>query len=507
MRIGGQISNGARYAGGVTRKVRGRKREREILEATLHSRRAELLAIYGRRRIGKTFLIRHFLAPRAGTYVEVTGTKGGAAALQRRHFREALEKLLGIQLPDFSSWADAFQTLCETVVERSQEKPGEPIVLFFDELPWLATPRAGLLEALDYAWNAHLSEVPEVKLVLCGSAASWMLRRIVHAKGGLHNRITRRIRLDPLTLRDTQEYLSARRVRLEPRELIELYMALGGVPYYLDLVERGQSVAETVGALCFGSSAPLRSEFDHVFASLFGDADGHVQLLRTLAERKSGLSRNEIIAALGQSSGGGLNRRLQELEEAGFIGRVEPYGAKVKNTLFRLIDEYSLFYLKWIAPSPSGLLARGAAAHWRSRSRTPGYLAWAGYSFEGVCLKHALELQRALNIVDEVDTLGSWRWLPSAGNATSHGAQIDLLFDRRDGVINLCEMKFSTQPFVVTKSYARELKHKLDVFEARTRTTKRIILTLVAPLGLKPNTWSEDLVDQVLSADALFQRV
>jgi len=330
-----------------------------------------------------------------------------------------------------------------------------------------------------------------------------MLRRIVHAKGGLHNRITHRMRLEPFTLAEARDFMRARRVRLRPVELMELYMTLGGVPYYLSLVERGRSVAEIVGQLCFERGAPLQSEFGDVFASLFDQHEDHRTILRTLAARREGMSRSELIEASGLGSGGSLNRRLQELEEAGFIGRIEPFANKKKDALLRVVDELSLFHLRWIEPAPKGVLARGGAAHWRGRAQTPAYRAWAGYAFESLCLKHAKELMRALDIDNLVTAVGSWRYVATPGRIDDAGAQVDLLFDRRDGVINLCEVKFSPEPFVVTKAYARELKRKLEVFETRTKTKKRVVLTLVAAMGLKPNAWSEDLVEQTLDARAL----
>ena len=483
----------------------GRAREREQLDAALSSARAELIALYGRRRVGKTFLVREHLQPRADTFIEVTGTKGGPAALQRRRFREALERglELSLPLPDFASWPDALAYLVERVEARVAARPGKPVVVFFDELPWLATPRSRLVESIDYHWNTRLSRLPELTLVLCGSAASWMLRRIVHARGGLHNRLTRQLRLEPFTLRETQELLRARRIRATPHELLSLYMTLGGVPHYLTLVERGESVAETVGRLCFERGGALAQELEQLFASLFDGHDEHLHLLDTLASRTSGLTRNELIERGKLSSGGGLNRRLSELEEAGFVARISPYGARVKNTVFRVIDEHALFQLRWVRPAPKGVLARGGAAYWRARAQTPSYRAWAGYAFESVCLKHALELQRALGIEGRVVGMGAWRLVGKPGQGARGGAQIDLLFDRNDGLINLCEMKFSTEPFTVTKAYARDLKQKLELFETHTRTKKRLVLTLVAPAGLRANTWSEDLIDRALDVNAL----
>ncbi len=491
----------------MAKSIIGRRRETALLDDVLQSDRAELVAIYGRRRVGKTYLIRNYLQPRAGTYLEVTGTLNGAAALQRRRFREALEASFTNDqvLPDLPDWEAAFAYLTTLIEARAKARPREKIVLFFDELPWLATARSRLLEALDYHWNRWLSQVDQLKVVLCGSAASWMLNRIVHAKGGLHNRSTRSLRLEPFTVREAAAYLKARRIKLTPMEMLSLYMTLGGVPYYLNLVERGRSVPDIVGRLAFERGGPLQAEFQDVFRSLFAHHDEHVTLLRALAKRREGLTRNELLDATGMSSGGGMNRRLQELEEAGFIARIEPYGAIKKNAMLRVVDEYSLFYLKWIERAPKGVLARGGAGHWRSVSQTAAYRAWAGYAFESLCYKHALELMRALDIESLVTSVGTWRHVPKGRSSTRKGAQVDLLFEGRDGVIHLCEMKFVGEPFVVTRAYAQSLKEKVQIFETHAKVRGRIIVTLVAPRGLNENTWSKGLIDRVLDSDALLQ--
>ena len=489
----------------MAKSIVGRTHEIALFDEVLKSGRAELVALYGRRRVGKTYLVRNHLAPRAGTYLEVTGTLNGSAALQRRRFREAVEAAFNNNqpLPDLPSWEDALSYLTTLVEARAQARPRETIVLFFDELPWLSTARSRLLEALDYHWNRRLSQVDQVKVVLCGSAASWMLRRIVHARGGLHNRLTRSIRLEPFTVRDANAYLQSRRVRLAPLEMLQLYMTLGGVPYYLNLVERGRSVPDVVGRLAFEQGGPLQSEFQDVFQSLFYHHDEHITLLRALARKREGLTRNELLAATGLTSGGGVNRRLQELEEAGFVGRVEPFAAIKKNAMYRVIDEYTLFYLKWMERAPKGVLARGGAAHWRSVSQTPAYTAWAGYAFESLCYKHALELIRALDIENLVTSVGTWRHVPKNRSARRQGAQVDLLFERRDGVVHLIEIKFVGAPFVVTRAYAQSLKEKVQLFEQQSKVRARIIVTLVAPFGLKTNAWSEGLIDRVVDISSL----
>lgn len=488
------------------RGIVGRTKELAILRATLESPEAELLALYGRRRVGKTHLIREFFA---GTeaFLSVTGEKDAPAAVQRHHFTSELSRTFyaGRPLPAPNSWRAAFDQLASAVEDYAARSPDQAIVLFFDELPWLSTPRSGLLQALDHTWNTRLSRVRRLRVILCGSAASWMLDKLVHAKGGLHNRITRRIRLEPFTLAETRAFLASRHLRAGRRQVIETYLAVGGVPHYLRQMRRGRSAAQNIAEVCFDADGILVDEFQRLFVSLFAAGGLHEDIVRAMSKKRHGLTRTELIEALGVSSGGGLNRPLRELEEAGFVGRIPPYGARKKKSIHRLLDEYSWFYLTWIDKAPKGVFAREGASYWINQAQTPSYRSWAGYAFEGLCLKHSSAIRRALGIEAVPAKIGSWRHAPREKTKKRAGAQVDLVIDRADGVINLCEIKYAAEPYSITKSYARELREKVAIFEEQTRTKKEVHVTLVTPEGLKRNVWSEDLITNVVDADAFFE--
>ena len=485
----------------------GRKPERGTLDDMLRSPEAEFLALYGRRRVGKTHLIRTYLEPRAGVFFNVTGQKDASRAQQLLNYQEEYERVFfdGARLPPVRSWREGLGLLADAV-ERQAPRIGEdPIVLFFDELPWLSTPRSGLIQALDYCWNQRLSRIPAVKLVVCGSAASWILNKLIHAKGGLYNRITRRMRLEPFKLKEARELLSAHGYRPNLPQLLEIYLAMGGVPHYLRQTQKGRSAAENIALTCFGPSGVLSDEFAHLMATLFSRSEIHESIVRALAKRRQGLTRKQILAASSAVSGGSLARALRELEEAGFVARVPPYSARTKNTVFRLIDEYCGFYLTWIASAPRSVLNddRAALSYWLSRARSTSYRTWAGYAFEGLCLKHAQELKEGLGISAVAAEVASWRHVPKTRSRKKQGAQVDLLFDREDGVINLCEMKYSAEPFRLTRATAQELMRKVEIFQEVTRTRKQILVTLVTPFGVQDSVWARELVDRVVTAEDL----
>jgi AAA+ ATPase superfamily predicted ATPase len=489
----------------ISLSIVGRAREQARLAEILASPEAELVAVYGRRRVGKTHLIREYGQPRAGTYFAVTGEHTGSLRSQLHHFRLELQRVFygSAPLPELGSWRMALDLLAEAVRRRAKERPGEAIVLFFDEVPWLSTPRSGFVPALDHVWNMRLQSIRQVRLFVCGSAASWMLDKLVHAKGGLYNRITQRIALDPFTLAEASAFLRSRGIRWKPRQVTDAYMALGGIPHYLKQLPKGATPVEAIGRACFDRNGVLFDEFPKLFASLFRDSELHEQIIRSLARTRSGLTRGEILERTRVSSGGRFATHLAELEHAGFVASFTPFGHRAKETSYRLIDEYCMFYLQWVERAPRGVFAKDGSQYWRTKAAGAPFATWAGFAFESVCLRHVPEIIAALGLEGAVTAPATWRYVPVSGSP-DRGAQIDLLLDRTDRAITLCEIKYSDAPFRITRSYAEDLKRKLDVFEQRTKTRKQILLALVTPHGLESNTWSKDLIDAVVTLDAFF---
>lgn len=480
----------------------GRKSELQLLETCLSSAQAELIAIYGRRRIGKTFLIRNFFKDQ-GTYFEVTGLKDGKLSDQLQNFARGLQQVFPQKVPllTFPNWNYSFELLTAEIKRLPKNKT---ITLFFDELPWLASPRSGFLQQLDYFWNREWSQIKNLKVVLCGSAASWMIEKLIRAKGGLHNRLTRVLKLNPLTLGETHEYLSAKKVHLNFKQTLELYMAFGGVPFYLNQARRGLSATQIINQVCFRKEGRLSQEFSILFSSLFNHSANHEKIIQLLAQHPQGLSRGELIQKTNIPSGSGLNRYFFELEEAGFIASFIPYQRQKKDIYYRIIDEYSLFYLKWIRSAPKGIFTDTEAHYWEKKISSPSWRSWAGLCFEMICLKHAKSIQKKLGIERIPTETATWRWSPPP-RSLEKGAQIDLLFDRGDGIISICEIKFSEQVFVIHKAYAQELKTKIEVFKSRMKTSaKHLFLTIVTTCGVKKNDYYEDLVHSEVLLEDMF---
>jgi len=483
-------------------KIVGRLREKAILNELIESKKSEFIAIYGRRRVGKTYLIKNFIDSLPCLFFHVTGLQNGTLHEQLEEFAKQIGVTFyqGASITPRTRWRDAFEDLSHAISNIPKDKK---IVLFFDEFPWMATPRSKLLTALELYWNRYWSFDNRLKLIICGSATSWIIENIVNNKGGLHNRVTRTINLKPFSLHETEALLKENNIHLNRRQILDLYIVLGGVPLYWSYVRKGFSAHQCIDELCFQSDGPLVKEFKRLYESLFEDAKPYMDLIRIIAKHRYGIGQAELIKKSKLPDGGNTVRRLHQLEEAGFITSLVPYGHKDKGIYYLVDDEYSLFYLYWIEPSLRAISKKSVnQGFWLSQSSRPAWKSWAGLAFESICYKHIDQIRHALNI-DPGSIIGTWRYAPRSKEDTE-GAQIDLLFDRPDGAITVCEIKCSDSYFAIDKSYAQELLKKIETFKKQTKTKKQIFLSMITIHGLKPTMYSEEIVTSQITLEELF---
>jgi AAA+ ATPase superfamily predicted ATPase len=467
----------------------GRENEIAILNEKLQSSKSEFVALYGRRRVGKTYLIRN--AFKVEFTFQITGL--GQANLQRQlgNFNDTIQN----QYPErrfqnATNWTEAFRQISQVAAQSRQKKK----IIFIDELPWFDTPHSGFISALEHFWNSWASARKDILLVVCGSAASWMINKLINNKGGLHNRVTQRIKVEPFSLNECDEFLKSKKTNLDYYQLVQLYMVLGGIPFYWDAIKKGLSATQNIDKLCFDKNGLLKTEFDNLFKSLFDKAERHEAIVAALARKNKGLTRNEISTESKLVTGGGFTRLLDELEESGFIRHYMPFGKKSKNGLFQLCDFFSLFHIKFIKGQK--IVDKD---HWIKLTNSASVKAWSGYAFEQVCLWHVPQIKKALGISGIGTKNSAWK-----SSHVKDGAQIDLIIDRNDNVINLCEMKFSTGQFITDKKYDGELKNKIIAFQNETSTKKAIFLTTVTTYGLQSNKYSGNIQND-LKMDILFE--
>ena len=486
-------------------KVIGRESEKEILKEVISSNRAEFIAIYGRRRVGKTYLIRNFITSTSCSFFHVTGIQKASLEEQLEEFAKQLGTAFyqGASITPRTRWRDAFEDLTQAISKIPRNKK---VVLFLDELPWMATPRSKLLTALELYWNRYWVFDPRIKLIICGSATSWIIEKIINDKGGLHNRLTRTIHLKPFSLAETKQFLKANHIHLDYRQILDLYTVLGGVPLYWSYIRKGRSAHQCIDELCFQKDGALVKEFGRLFASLFEDPKPYIDLIRIIAEHRYGIGQADLITKSKLPIGGNTTHRLHQLEEAGFITSLVPYGHKDKGVYYVIDDEYSLFYLHWIEPNQNiiGKKAKNSG-FWLSLSQRPSWKSWSGLSFESICYKHIDQIRFALKL-DPGSIAATWRYKPRS-KTEQEGAQVDLLFDRPDGAITICEIKCSNTSFSIDKAYAQSLLKKMEVFRKQTRTKKQLFLAMVTTFGLHTTMYSEEIVTNAVILDDLFKEI
>ena len=469
----------------------GRKTEIKELTDYYNSGRPELVILYGRRRVGKTFLVREYFKNKFA--FSFTGSINTSNKTNLSNFDRAIVKYGGNVSAASTNWSDAFHTLTDLL----SQSPGERKIVFIDEMPWLDTARSGFLSAFDYFWNSFASSDPDILFIGCGSATSWITKKIFRNRGGLHNRVTGRIHLSPFTISECEEFFKSRGVVIDRYQLAECYMIFGGIPYYLDLFQKGLSLPQNVDRLCFSNNAPLQYEYDELFMSLYKNPDRHIAIVEALASKYSGLKRNEISELAKLSPNGRLTETLDELEQCGFID-VDNEASKNqrKNGCYYILnDPFVLFFIRYMKNR------RSKDEHfWAGNVDEGGRNAWRGYAFEQLCRIHLRQVKKALGISGVSTVTASWR-----SKTSKPGAQIDLVIRRKDGVTNLCEMKYTKTPFEITESYANALRNKQIAFCAETGIQNGIHLTMITTFGITRDKGYISSIQSEVTLDDLFE--
>ncbi len=472
----------------------GREREARLLDDICASGKAEFVAVYGRRRVGKTFLIDSYFQQQYDFFM--AGMYEGNKNEQLGNFAHQLALYSKTIQPAPPDWMEAFfqlQSYLKTLLNKDR------IVIFIDELPWFDMPRSRFLKAFELFWNSWASKQDNLKLIVCGSSTSWMTNKLIGNRGGLHNRVTRQIRLKPFNLHEVELFMQSRGFNLPRKQVVETYMVMGGTPYYLDMMRKSQSVAQNIDALFFAQNAPLRNEFDFLFKSLFNDSELYKTVVEALATKGKGLTRQEIIEAANLTDNGYLSEVLDNLQRCDFIRSYHAFGKKQRDVLYQLTDLYSLFYLRFLKDN----LGQDEQ-HWSHALDTTAI--WEGYAYEQVCLHHIPQIKKKLGISGIQTDVSSWFAKPYTDSDGTQwpGGQIDLLIDRKDGVINLCEMKFSDKEFVITKDYDKDLRERMATFRHHSKTRKALHQTLVTTFGVAHNAYWNNIQNEV-TMDDLFE--
>ncbi len=450
-------------------KVVGRKEEQLILSKVLWNQEAQLVAVYGRRRIGKTFLIKSFFADKIKS-INLIGSKRLKNKDLLSHFRDSIVTagLVNTELPTPNNWNDAFKLL-RLVLETNSDQ----ILIFIDEVPWFERPKSNFIGEFEHFWNSYATNRENLKIILCGSATSWMLKKLIYNKEGLHNRFTARINLKPFSIQEANEFLLSKSIKLTSKNLLELYLSIGGIAEYLKWIDKANSSAVIINDLCFKTSGNLFEEYESLVPALFSDPEKYNRLILALTKKTQGSTFKELEQLSGVAKGTTLARMLTELELNSFVTAYTPYSwGNVK--LYRLTDPYLIFYHKWI----QSIKKQGVPVpenYWMQTFNSQSFRIWTGYSYETFCFTHISDILKQIGISGMRVKPSIWR-----SKLSKQGAQIDLVLERADHIINLCEIKFHTQPIVLDDKLENELMRKVSIFQEETKSKTEIVPLLIS---------------------------
>jgi len=472
----------------------GRNEQSSAMKDAIKANHSSFIAITGRRRVGKTYLIRQVFEK--NICFSMTGIQNATLQTQINHFIQKLKEhhKNKLSVGKIINWQEAFILLKKHLQSLPKKKKQ---VIFIDELPWLATAKSGFVQLLAHLWNDYLSKENHFILVVCGSATSWIKEKIINDKGGFHNRVNLPLHLEPFTLAETKEFLLSKNIQFTDTGIAEIYMAMGGLPYYLDQIKRGESPTKAIERLCFSKTGILKNEYSNLYKALFSQWENHEAIVKALASKQSGMTRDELIKKSKVSAGGPFTRTIQDLIQSGFVSENIPFGRNKRGVVYRLIDEYTVFYFKFIKGNE-----KKETAIWQQISNTQAYKIWKGYSFETLCMKHVNEIKTALGIKAVYTETSSYR---NIGTKTEQGFQIDLIIDRKDAAINLCECKFYESNFEISKKYAQDIKNRKANFQIATGTKKMLINTFISNENIVQNAHALEVVDSFVHLSELMK--
>lgn len=477
-------------------EIIARRKEQDDLKRLYEDKHPEFTVVYGRRRVGKTFLIRQFFRDNFAFFHTALSPYEDISPEQLNkqqliNFQVSLVKYGDDNTLPPASWIEAFSRL-EALLEKKAD--GTRMVVFLDELPWLDVQKSGFIPAFEHFWNSWGSSRDDFMLIVCGSATSWIMENLMNNKGGLYGRVTSEIHLHPMTVAECSEFLTYRNIEFSLYDIIQCYMILGGIPYYMNMLRKDLSLAANIDLLFFNKDSRLANEFDRLMGSLFKHPENYIKAVRLLSGRRIGYTRGEIASETGIKSGGGLTTILKALEESDFITSYRPLISNTRKMRYRLTDNFILFYLKF----SDGKKAKGDG-YWSRFENTSELKSWRGLAFENLCFNHIPQIKNALGISGVYTETSCCIF---SGNDGNRGAQIDLLIDRDDRIMNLCELKFSETEYVIDKDEEEKLRNRKQRLYEESKTKKAIHLTLITTYALKQNKYS-GIVQNVITAEQL----
>ena len=469
----------------------GRKNEIKKLNDCYSSDESSFVAIYGRRGVGKTYLIKNVFENRF-TFRHV-GIYKGTTQEQLHSFSSSLKEygLTNFETPQ--NWFEAFDLLKELIKYKNNT---DKKVIFLDEISWIYTQGSDFIKAFEHFYNSWCTGRNDILLIICSSITSWIMKKIIHNKGGLYNRLTEQIYLRPFSLNECEEFSIANKLSLTKKQIIEIYMIIGGIPYYWTFYKKGNSVPQFIDNTFFVDKAPLENEFKYLFSSLFNSPKDYLKIVDSLSTKNIGLTRKQILSSTKIKDTGLFSSKLEELIDCDFVRRYSTYGQKKREIIYQLTDPFLIFYYHFLKNK------QNIDYFWEEQINNPAINSWKGIAFERICFAHSYNIKKALGISGVLTSIYPWSVSKDLDKGI-FGSQVDMVIERKDEIINLVEIKFCSGPYVITSKYFNELEKKKNDFITATKTNSSIHLTFITLNGVQENTYSKE-IQSFISAIDLF---
>lgn len=477
----------------------GREKEVQELERLYRTDKSEFVAVYGRRRVGKTYLINQVFSDRIVfrhtgiTPVDINSRiEKSPMKVQLKAFFRSLNEQGGDFRKIPHDWYEAFLMLKELLEKK---KNGKKRVVFLDELSFMDTRKSEFIPALSDFYNNYVSRQSDILLIVCGSATSYILNNLVNNHAGLYDRLTYQMKISPFKLKDTELLLLHNGWKLPRLEITKAYMIFGGIPFYLDYLNPDYSLARNIDNLIFRKEGSLRNEFSRLFSSTFTNAELTEKIVRSLFKKRIGLTKDELLKSLGKSDSPAFRNAVLALEESDFVLKYIPFGGKKKDERIKLIDPFCLFYLRFVD--------RNSAfneSFYSDNQFSQPVLSAQGYGFEDVCFNHIPEIKKALGISGVQCEVGPYFQKDTDNNKAY---QIDMVIVRKDNVVDLCEAKFSLSEFELNLKGNQRLAEKISHLNELLPKRYIVQAVLLTTFGLKNSQYSSTF-QSVITLDDLF---
>ncbi len=473
-------------------KIISRKEEKKDLEYCERSKKSELICVYGRRRVGKTFLVEQTFRDFA---FRAVGLEKGTTKQQLKSFGQRLIEYGDDIKQTPENWFEAFSRLDKILSGESIRRSlnGKKIV-FLDEFPWFATKKSDFLVAFEDYWNRRGTQDGDLLFIICGSATSWIIKNVIKNTGNMFQRVTKKICVEPFTLAETELFFKDREFDWSREQIAECQMIFGGLPFFFDLMNTSQSLVKNINRLLFDKDALFGDETKKLLDATLSESPIYEKILSKLAFARYGIKKSELQVEIAAPNGT-YGRAVQDLVDCGYVIEYKKKYEEYNPLYIQLVDPFLLFHYHYLSKE------KRIDSYEDLIGNIGRYDNWRGTAFEILCLNNTASIKSALGIRGVKTECYPWY---NSTDKKNERVQIDMVIERADKITNLCEIKYTNKPFVIDASYEQELIKKRDIFKEKTGTSQALKVIIISAAGVSGTRYTSYISD-IITLDDIFE--